>query len=210
VLGFLTRDEVEAILGAPDGDTWSGRRDRVLFAAMYNTGARVSEIVDALVSDVTLKPAGTFHFRGKGRKERVLPLWKRTVKILSQWITTNHLCPDQPLFPNARGTTMTRSGVEKRLQEAVRRAGEVCPSIKKKRVSPHTLRHTTAMHLLQSGVDITVIAMWLGHESIETTHLYVTTDMELKEQALEKLQPPSGGKFRFQPDDDLLRYLKSL
>ena len=210
VLGFLTRDEMEAILEAPDGDTWSGRRDRVLFAAMYNTGGRVSEIVEALVSDVTLKPAGTFHLRGKGRKERVLPLWKRTVKILSKWITTNHLCPDQPLFPNARGAAMTRSGVEKRLQEAVRRAGEACRSIRKKRVSPHTLRHTTAMHLLQSGVDITVIAMWLGHESIETTHLYVTTNLELKEKALETLQPPSGGSFRFQPDDELLRFLKSL
>ena len=153
---------------------------------MYNTRARVSEIVDALVSDVTLKPAGTFHFRGKGRKERVLPLWKRTVKILSKWIATNHLGPDQPLFPNAGGAAMTRSGVEKRLQEAVRRAGEACPSIKKKRVSPHTLRHTTAMHLLQSGVDITVIAMWLGHESIETTHLYVTTSLELKEKRLRR------------------------
>lgn len=210
VLGFLSRDEMEAILDAPDGDTWSGRRDRVLFAAMYNTGARVSEIVDALVSDVTLKPAGIFHFRGKGRKERVLPLWKHTVKILSKWITTNHLCQDQPLFPNARGAAMTRSGVEKRLQRAVQRAGEACPSIKKKRVSPHTLRHTTAMHLLQSGVDITVIAMWLGHESIETTHLYVTSNLELKEKALETLQPPSGGSFRFQPDDELLRFLKSL
>ena len=166
--------------------------------------------MDALVSDVTLKPAGTFHFRGKGRKERVLPLWKRTVKILSKWITTNHLGPDQPLFPNAGGAAMTRSGVEKRLQEAVRRAGEACPSIKKKRVSPHTLRHATAMHLLQSGVDITVIAMWLGHESIETTHLYVATSLELKEKALETLQPPSGGSFRFQPDDELLRFLKSL
>ena len=105
---------------------------------------------------------------------------------------------------------MTRSGVEKRLQNAVRKAGDVCPSIKKKRASPHTLRHTTAMHLVQSGVDITLIAMWLGHESIETTHLYVTTNLELKEKALETLQPPSGGDFRFHPDDELLRFLKSL
>ena len=210
VLDFLSRDEMEAILEAPDGNTWSGKRDRALFATMYNTGARVSEIVGALVSDVTLNPGGTFHFRGKGRKERVLPLWKCTVKILSKWITTNHLCHDQPLFPNARGAAMTRSGVEKRLQEAVRKAGDACPSIKKKRVSPHTLRHTTAMHLLQSEVDITLIAMWLGHESIETTHLYVTTDLELKEKALGMLQPPSGGNFRFQPDDELLRFLKSL
>ena len=210
VLDFLSHDELEAVLEAPDGDTWSGRRDRVLFATMYNIGARVSEIVGALVSDVTLKPGGTFHIRGKGRKERVLPLWKHTVKILGKWITTNNLRQDQPLFPNARGAAMTRSGVEKRLQEAVRRAGEVCPSINKKKVSPHTLRHTTAMHLLESGVDITLIAMWLGHECIETTHLYITANLELKEKALEALQPPSGGNFRFQPDDELLRFLRSL
>ena len=210
VLDFLTHEELEAILEAPDADTWSGKRDRALFAAMYNTGARVSEIVGALVSDVTLPPGGVFHLRGKGRKERVLPLWKRTVKTLTKWIKANHLRPDQPLFANARGAAMTRSGVEKRLHEAVRTASEVCPSLQTKRVSPHTLRHTTAMHLLQRGTDITVIAMWLGHESIETTHLYITTNMELKEQALEKLQPPSGGKFRFQPDDELLRFLKSL
>jgi site-specific recombinase XerD len=210
VLDFLTHDELDAILEAPDADTWSGKRDRALFAAMYNTGARVSEIASALVSDVTLPPGGVFRLRGKGRKERVLPLWKCTVKTLAKWIKANHLRPDQPLFANARGAAMTRSGVEKRLQEAVCKASEACPSLKTKRISPHTLRHTTAMHLLQRGTDITVIAMWLGHESIETTHLYVTTDMELKEQALEKLQPPSGGKFRFQPDDDLLRFLKSL
>jgi integrase/recombinase XerD len=210
VLDFLTRDEMEAILEAPDADTWSGKRDRALFAAMYNTGARVSEIVGALVSDVTLTPGGTFHLRGKGRKQRVLPLWKRTVTTLSRWITANHLRQEQPLFANARGTAMTRSGVEKRLHEAVRKAGEACPSLKTKRVSPHTLRHTTAMHLLQSGVDITLIAMWLGHESIETTHLYVTTNLELKEKALKAIQPPSGGTFRFRANDELMGVLESL
>ena len=210
VLDFLTRDEMEAILEAPDADTWSGKRDRALFAAMYNTGARVSEIVGSLVSDVTLTPGGIFHLRGKGRKERVLPLWKRTARSLSKWIKANHLRQEQPIFANARGAAMTRSGVEKRLHEAVRKASEACPSLKTKRVSPHTLRHTTAMHLLQSGVDITLIAMWLGHESIETTHFYITTNLELKEKALKAIQPPSGGTFRFQPDDELLRFLQSL
>lgn len=210
VRDFLTRDEMEAILEAPDADTWSGKRDRALFVAMYNTGARVSEIVGALVSDVTLTPGGIFHLLGKGRKERVLPLWKRTARSLSRWIKANHLRQEQPLFANARGVAMTRSGVEKRLHEAVRKASEVCPSLKTKRVSPHTLRHTTAMHMLQRGADITMIAMWLGHESIETTHLYTKADMELKEKALETLQPPSGGTFRFRPDDELLRFLESL
>ena len=210
VLGFLTRDEMEAVLEAPDADTWSGKRDRALFAAMYNTGVRVSEIVGTLVSDVTLTSGGVFHLRGKGRKERALPLWKRTVTTLRKWISANHLRQEQPLFANTHGQAMTRSGVEKRLREAVRKAGKTCPSLRTKRVSPHTLRHTTAMHLLQSGVDITVIAMWLGHESIETTHLYVTADLELKEEALKTLQPPSGGTFRFRPDDELLKFLQSL
>jgi len=210
VLGFLTRDEMDAVLEAPDADTWSGKRDRALFAAMYNTGARVSEIVGMLVSDVTLTSGGMLQLRGKGRKERALPLWKRTVTTLRKWIVANHLQKEQPLFANARGQAMTRSGVEKRLREAVRKAGETCPSIRAKRVSPHTLRHTTAMHLLQSGVDITVIAMWLGHENIETTHRYITADLELKEKALKTLQPPSGGDFRFRPDDRLLTFLQSL
>jgi len=210
VFGFLTRDEMEAVLDAPDADTWSGKRDRALFAAMYNTGVRVSEIANARVSDVTLTSGGVFNFTGKGRKERVLPLWKRTVTTLRKWIAANHLRQDQPLFANARGQAMTRSGVEKRLQDAVRKAGKTCPSIRTKRVSPHTLRHTNAMHLLQAGVDITVIAMWLGHESIETTHRYITADLELKEKALKTLQPPSGGTFRFRPDDELLKFLQSL
>lgn len=210
VLGFLTRDEMDAVLEAPDADTWSGKRDRALFAVMYNTGVRVSEIAGALVSDVTLTSGGVFRLRGKRRKERALPLWKRTVTMLRKWIAANHLRQEQPLFANARGQAMTRSGVEKRLHEAVRKAGKTCPSLRTKRVSPHTLRHTTAMHLLQSGVDITVIAMWLGHESIETTHLYVTADLELKEKAIKTLQPPSGGAFRFRPGDELLKFLQTL
>jgi len=210
MLGFLTHEEMEAVLNAPNANTWSGKRDRALFAAMYNTGVRVSEIANARVADVTLTPGGTFAFTGKGRKERALPLWKRTTATLRKWIAANHLRPEQPLFANARGQTITRSGVEKRLKAAVRKAAQTCPSIRKKRVSPHTLRHTNAMHLLQAGVDITVIAMWLGHESIETTHRYITTDPEMKEKALKTLQPPSGGAFRFRPNDKLLAFLQSL
>ena len=208
-LNFLTREEMQAVLDAPDAETWSGKRDRVLFEVMYNTGARVSEAAGAVVSDVKLNPGGTLRLRGKGRKERVLPLWKRTAKHLGKWITANRLQEDQTLFANARGVRMTRSGVEKRLREAVQRASEKCPSLKTKHVSPHTLRHTTAMHLLQAGVDITLIAMWLGHESIETTHIYMTADMQMKEKALKVLQPPAGGNFRFRPKAALLTFLES-
>jgi integrase/recombinase XerD len=210
VLDFLTRAELDAVLDAPDADTWSGKRDRALFAAMYNTGARVSEIVGTRVADVTLLPGGAFHLRGKGRKERVLPVWKRTATNLRRWIAANHLRPEQPLFANARGVAMTRSGVAKRLHEAVQKARETRPSLKVKRVSPHTLRHTTAMHLLQSGADVTVIAMWLGHESIETTHFYLDANLELKEKAIGALQPPSAGTFRFRPSDGLMNFLESL
>jgi len=210
MLNFLTNEEMNAVLDAPDAETWSGKRDRALFAAMYNTAARVSEIVGVHVSDVTLTTGGTVKLFGKGRKERALPLWKPTVETLRKWIEANRLTPDQPLFANARGKPMTRSGVKNRLAGAVRKARETCPSLKTKRVSPHTLRHTTAMHLLQSGSDITVVAMWLGHESIETTHIYVTANMEQKEKALRKIQPPKGGNFRFRPEGKLLDFLKSL
>lgn len=210
VLDFLTREEMDALLDAPDAETWSGKRDRMLLTVMYNTGARVSEIVGVHVRDLTLHPKGTLRLHGKGRKERVLPLWSSTVKPVQTWITGNRLQAGDRLFPNARGGPMTRSGVEKRLQDAVRTASAQCPSLTTKHVSPHTIRHTTAMHLLQSGVDITLIALWLGHESIETTHIYMTTDLSMKEQALEALQAPSQGNFRFQPTDDLLAFLESL
>ena len=209
-LDFLTREEMQAVLEAPDVETWSGKRDRILFEVMYNTGARVSEAAGAIVSDVKLRPGGTLRLRGKGRKERVLPLWKRTAKRLDKWITANRLREDQALFANAQGVPITRSGIEKRLRDAVRKAGKQCPSLRTKHVSPHTLRHTTAMHLLQSGVDLTVIAMWLGHESIETTHIYMTADMQMKEKALKVLQPPAGGDFRFRPEAALLTFLESL
>lgn len=210
VLDFMTSDELGVLLDAPDEDSWSGKRDRILFTVMYNVGARVSEIIAVKVADVTLHPSGTLHLHGKGRKERVLPLWSSTVNLLRTWITANRLQAGDVLFANARGLPMTRSGVEKRLQEAVRIAGDHCPSLVNKRISPHTIRHTTAMHLLQSGVDITLIALWLGHESIETTHIYMTTDLTMKQQALESLQPPSQGGFRFRPTDELLAFLKSL
>ena len=209
-LDFLTRDEMEAVLDAPDASTWSGKRDRVLLTVMYNTGARVSEIVGVKMADIALSPGGTLRLHGKGRKERVLPLWSSTLKSVKTWVTGNGLQAGDALFANARGGPMTRSGVEKRLQETVRIASLHCPSLTTKRVSPHTIRHTTAMHLLQSGVDITLIALWLGHESIETTHIYITMDLTMKEQALQALQPPSHGEFRFRATDGLLAFLESL
>lgn len=209
LLGFLSRDEVDALQAAPDRTTWSGRRDYALLAALYNTGARVSEIADLRALDFTAEPA-TLHLRGKGRKERVVPLWKTTARLLAAWLTDNPCSPDRPLFPNRSGRRMTRSGVASRLRIAVAKASITCPSLKRRRVSPHTLRHTTAMHLLQAGVDITIIALWLGHESPTTTHAYVEADLAMKQRALDKLAIPTHGRPRFSPGDDLLTFLDGL
>jgi len=210
ILDYLDSQEMMAILDSPGDITWCGKRDRVLFAVMYNTGARVSEIINLNVSDVKLERNGTICLFGKGRKERSLPLWKKTVKMLRDWIKFNRYAPGTPLFPNNRGGRMTRSAVAKRLNSAVISAKRKNPKLKLKNVSPHTIRHTTAMHLLQSGVDITVIAMWLGHESIETTHVYVTSDLKMKRQALDSLQPPSMKNGKYIADDSLLEFLENL
>jgi integrase/recombinase XerD len=180
----LSRDEMAAVLGAPDGATWSGRRDRALFALMYNTGARVSEAIAVRRADVALDAARSVRLTGKGRKGRTVPLWKSTAEQLRAWAAGIAAGPESYLFPNRSGGQLSRSGVEKRLAEAVRVASGRCPSLRGKPVSPHTLRHTTAMHLLQSGVDITVIALWLGHESTGTTHQYVEANLAMKDQTL--------------------------
>lgn len=210
VLGFLERAEMEAVLAAVDQATWSGRRDHVLLASMYNTGARVSEIVNAGLADFSDGPAATLHLRGKGRKERRVPLWKSTARLLSRWVRDSPGPADRPLFPNRGGQRMARSGVAFRLRLAVEKASTACPSLCGRRISPHTLRHTTAMHLLQAGVDITVIALWLGHESPTTTHGYVEADIAMKKRALAKTVEPHQRPARFVPSDRLLAFLDGL
>jgi site-specific recombinase XerD len=210
ILGFLTREEMQAILDAPDRSTWSGERDYAMWATFYNTGARVSEVIALRMRDLDLDHRSCVQIRGKGRKQRVVPLWKATTKILAQWKERVRGEPDAPAFPNRTGRPLTRSGVEDRLRRAVQKAAERCPTLKERQVSPHTLRHTTAMHLLQSGVDITVIALWLGHESVETTHHYVEADLAMKRQALENLSEPSTPNQQYHPSDRLLAFLESL
>jgi len=210
LLGYLSREEMAAVLAAPDATTWSGQRDRVLFALMYNTGARVSEAIGLRRSDAELTPSRTVRINGKGRKQRVIPLWKSTADRLREWLPRIGQQPDSPLFPNCHGQPLSRSGVEVRLQDAVRVATSNCPTLKGRRVSPHTLRHTTAMHLLQSGVDITVIAIWLGHEGTETTHLYVEANLAMKEQALSRVEEMPNPPLRYRADDELLRFLEEL
>lgn len=209
-LTFLSREEVSAVLDAPDGSTWSGHRDRVLFTLLYNTGARVSEAIAIRRSDVSLDAARSVRLLGKGRKQRTVPLWKSTAEQLRSWESRIGPEPNGYLFPNRRGSPLSRSGVEKRLRDAVTEAAERCPSMRGKKVSPHTLRHTTAMHLLQSGVDITVIALWLGHESTGTTHHYVEANLAMKDEALARLSDIPTEDVRFRPKDDLLRFLEGL
>lgn len=165
LLGFLSRPEIDSILAAPDPSTWSGRRDRVLFATMYNTGARISEMLSGTRSDMHLGPPGHVQLLGKGRKARAVPLWKSTARQIKQWLDEQPERASAVVFPNRHGQPLSRSAVEYRLKQAVQRAVAHCPSLKGRSISPHTFRHTTAMHLLQAGVDITLIAMWLGHES---------------------------------------------
>lgn len=212
LLGFLSRPEMEAILEAPNRSTWSGQRDHVLLTTLYNTGARVSEIVGLRVADLdpSAGSGASVRVRGKGRKERVTPLWRSTAKLLRDWLDRGNRAPKSPLFPNCHGRPLSRSGVEQRLRAAVTGAEKSCPSLHGRRISPHTVRHTTAMHLLQSGVDLTVVALWLGHESLATTHQYIEADLAMKERALKSLQEPPERRLRFHATDRLLAFLDGL
>jgi len=210
MLGFLSREEMLAIIAEP-GSSWTSQRDHLLLRMLYNTGARVSEIVAVKVADVVLDGAACVHLHGKGRKQRAVPLWRSTVKHLKAWLKLNpQLGPSAPLLPNREGRAMTRGNVTQRLALAVRAATACQPQLAKRRISPHTVRHTTAMHLLQAGVDITVIALWLGHESPVTTHHYVEADLAMKERALARLQEPDTALRRFRASDSLVQFLKTL
>jgi integrase/recombinase XerD len=210
LVGYLTREEMEALLAASNRSHWVGRRDHALLLTMYNSGARVSELTALRREQVCFGVTTFLHLHGKGRKERTVPLWPHTSQVLQGWLRELGLFGHPMVFPNARGKPLSRYGVTYLLQQAVHRAVLTCPSLRSKTVSPHILRHSTAMHLLQSGVDITVIALWLGHESIETTHVYLEADLAAKERALQKLAPVDAPLSRFTANDPLLAFLTSL
>jgi site-specific recombinase XerD len=210
MLGFLSREEMLAVIGAL-GISWINQRDHLLLGMLYNTGARVSEIIGVRVADVVLDGAACVHLRGKGRKQRSVPLWRSTVKELRTWLKINpQLLPTSALLPNRDGQAMTRDNVTKRLALAVTAAAKLYVGLEGRRITPHTVRHTTAMNLLQSGVDISVIALWLGHESPATTHHYVEADLAMKERALARLQGPELKMPRYRASDSLLEFLKTL
>ncbi|MEE8263631.1 MAG: tyrosine-type recombinase/integrase [Gammaproteobacteria bacterium] len=210
LIGFLSREHIEAILAAPDQTTWAGQRDRVMFATLYNTGARVSELIGMRIGDLILDPTASVRIRGKGRKERSVPLWRDTAAQLKHWLREYPREPEQPLFPSRSGGTLTRIGLTERLKLAAKRAAGQYSELGKRRIFPHLIRHSIAMHMLQAGVDITVIALWLGHESPATTHRYVEADLAMKERALKTLQAPSRVPLRYQPQDSVLKFLQNL
>jgi integrase/recombinase XerD len=212
VLGFLTRREMEAIIAAPDVQTWAGRRDKAMFTLLYNTGARVSEVTCIRGRDIILDVAPVVHLFGKGRKHRSIPLWKSTAVLLKAWLRElDDTSGSSFLFPSSiERRRLSRSSVTHRLALATEQAAKTCPELRGRPVSPHTIRHTTAMHLLQAGVDITVIALWLGHESPVTTGGYLEADLAMKEKALSALQPTMGKPTRYRPPDQLMAFLQAL
>lgn len=207
---FLSRQEVDALLAAPDQHTWSGRRDHALILLAIQTGLRLSELTSLQQGDLHLGIGAHVRVVGKGRKERCTPLSKNTRAVLTAWTREPPRAQGQPMFPNARGGRLSAHGVHYLLCKHAGAASAACPSLKQKRVTPHVLRHTTAMDLLQEGVEQSVIALWLGHESIETTQIYLDANLALKEQILEKTTPPNGRPGRYRPDDKLLAFLKGL
>ncbi len=210
VLGFLSRDEVLVVIGSR-GTIWISQRDHVLLALLYNTGARVSEFIAVKVAEIVLDGAACIHLHGRGRKHRAVPLWKSTVQVLRAWLRRNPaMNAELALLLNRDGQAMTRNNVAHRVDLTVKAAFRSHPSLSGRSISPHWIRHTTAMHLLQSGIDISVIALWLGHESPKTTYMYVEADLAMKERALARLQEPEAKPLRYSAPDSLIQFLKTL
>jgi len=210
MVGFLPREQMLAVIDVAT-DTWVGQRDRLLLALMFNTGARVSEIIAVRIADVVLGPTNSIRLHGKGRKQRSLPLWKSTAAAVREWLHLNQKLRDEsPLLPRRDGLPMTRANVAQRLKLAAEAASDKHPQLKTMSVSPHIVRHSTAMSLLQAGVDPCEIALWLGHESPSTTHMYVEADLAMKERALARLKQPQIKQARYQPPKALLEFLRGL
>lgn len=208
-VSFLDADEIAALLAAPDRATWVGRRDHALLLLAIQTGLRASELVSLRCGDVVFGTGAHIRCMGKGRKERCTPLRHETAKLLAGWIG-NRRDESEPLFPSIRGERLSRDALEHLVRKHCLTASRACPSLAKKKVTPHTLRHSTAMEMLHHGVDLAVIALWLGHESITTTQIYIQADMRIKEQALARVATSATATDRFAPDDQLLAFLEGL
>jgi site-specific recombinase XerD len=207
---FLTEPELDALLHAPDRSTWTGRRDHALLLLAAQTGLRASELIALTPADIHQSTGAHLTTLGKGRKRRITPLTKETVAILAAWIAERAGTDSTPLFPTRTGRQLTRDALARRLTKHSAQAAERCPSLHGKNVTPHVLRHTAAMRLLHAGIDTTVIALWLGHEQIETTQVYLHADLAIKEQALARTKPLDSAPGRYRPPDALLNFLEQL
>jgi site-specific recombinase XerD len=210
LVGFLTQPEIRALLAAPDQKTWLGRRDHALLLTLIQTGLRLSEATSLRQSNISLGSGAHVRCHGKGRKERCTPLAKPTVRVLAAWVKEQGKDGSKILFPNQRRGPLSSDSVQYLVKRYAAVARKTCTSLSRKRISPHVLRHTAAMELLQGGVDRAIIALWLGHESVETTQIYLDADLALKQKALAKTTPIKGKRGTYRPDDKLLSFLKSL
>jgi integrase/recombinase XerD len=210
LITYLTEPEVDALLQTPDRHTWLGRRDRTLLAVAVQTGLRASELTALNIADIHLGVGAHASCLGKGRKQRITPLTSSTVTMLTAWLTERAATPNDPLFPTRRGIRLSRDALERRLAKHARAAAQTCPTLAGKKISPHVLRHTAAMRLLHAGVDTTVIALWLGHETVATTQIYVHADLALKERALARTAPITTTPGRYQPTDSIIEFLDNL
>lgn len=212
LLGFLSREEMNALMAAPARRTWQGRRDYALLLFLWRTGARVSEAIGVDVGDLSLQRPWQVLFHGKGSRERIVPLASDTATALKRWCEERAILlrPNVPVFTNAKGQRLTRYGVTHIVRRAVITATKQCPALAKQPVSPHILRHTLAMDLLQSGVDPNIIRSWLGHVTLDTTHQYMEADVEMKRRALQKSSVVEVSALRYRPTDSLLAFLESL
>lgn len=211
LLTYLTETEVDALLTACDQSSWIGRRDHTMLALTIQTGLRISELIALSCQDITLGTGAHVHTIGKGRKERRTPLTPTTKKMLKAWLAERTGAPGDPLFPTTTTCRrLSRDAIERRLAIRLAAAATNCPSLASKHVTMHTLRHTAAMRLLLAGNDITVIALWLGHEQITTTQIYLHADMTHKQQAIDRTRPLATKPGRYQPPDALLAFLEAL
>lgn len=210
LIDYLTPEEIEALLAAPDKTTWIGRRDRTLMLVGIETGLRVSELIGLTRNDLVLGTGAHVRCQGKGRKERCTPFRKDVAAVLSKWLRECSAESATPLFPSSRGGHLSRDAVERLIARHQRTAQLRCPSLKRKSLTPHVLRHTSAMQLLRHGIDRSVIALWMGHESVETTQMYLHADLRLKEETLSKMPQLNVKPGRFRPDDKLLAFLEGL
>lgn len=207
---FLCREEVEALVGAPDPSTWIGRRDRTILLVLMQTGLRISELTSLRRENVALGTGAHVRCEGKGRKCRCTPLRRDAESAIATWLDEERPAPKDPLFPSSRGGRLSTDAAERLVAKHTITARRACPSLAEKKVTPHVLRHSAAMALLEQGVDRSVIALWLGHESVETTQMYLHADLRLKERALARTTSIEGEPGRYRPDDALLAYLGSL